>query len=241
MEAVILAGGLGTRLREIVADAPKSMAQVCGRPFLSYLLDQLQALGIKKVVLATGYRHALLADHFGSSYGNISLAYSVESEPLGTGGAIAKALQLCTSENVLVLNGDTFFAVEFKEMMACHLRLQADISVALKEMVSFDRYGSVTMECGRIVAFHEKKMCDRGYINGGVYIVRKSLFTGLGFPERFSFEEDFLGKYLHSFMVAGFKSDGYFIDIGIPEDYARAGRDFVSFMTDAGGYGIKGE
>lgn len=216
---------MGTRLRPVVADIPKPMAPVCGRPFLAYILEQLKSHGVQRAVLSTGYRHEVVEEYFGQQYGSLSLAYSVETEPLGTGGGIKKGLELCSAHNVLILNGDTFFDVDLEAMVAFHQRTRADITVALKEMVDFDRYGAVKLEGERIVAFHEKEMCAKGYINGGVYLVRKALLTGFELPERFSFEVDFLGKFLHSLKVVGFKADGYFIDIGIPEDYEKAGRD----------------
>lgn len=225
MEAIVLAGGMGTRLRPVVAEIPKPMAPVCGRPFLAYILGQLQSHGVQRTVLATGYRHEVVTDYFGTSYGDMALAYSVELEPLGTGGGIRKGLELCSAENVVIVNGDTFFAVDLAAMLAFHRRSCADITVALKELVDFDRYGAVQLEGESISAFNEKKACIKGYINGGIYIVRKGLFAELELPERFSFEVDLLGKFLHSLKIIGFKSNGYFIDIGIPEDYERAGRD----------------
>ena len=230
MEAIVLAGGMGTRLRPVVADIPKPMAPVSGRPFLTYILGKLQSHGVQRVVLATGYRHEAVADYFGASYGALALSYAVETVPLGTGGGIRKGLELCSAQNVVVLNGDTFFAVDLAAMLAFHLRSRADITVALKEMVAFDRYGAVLLEGERIVAFHEKKQCAKGFINGGVYIVRNDLFAGFELPERFSFEVDFLGKFLHSLNVIGFKSAGYFIDIGIPADYERAGRECARLL-----------
>lgn len=225
LEAIILAGGLGTRLRQVVSDMPKPMAPIRGRPFLEYLLDQLRSYGVRKAVLATGYRHEVVEEYFKTRESGLSLVYSVETQPLGTGGGIRKGLELCSGQNVLVLNGDTFFDVDLGEMLACHLRTRADITVALKEMTDFDRYGAVTLDGERVVAFQEKKLCSRGYINGGIYIIGKSLFNRFDLPERFSFESDFLGTFLHRLSVVGFRADGYFIDIGIPEDYEKAGRE----------------
>lgn len=225
MEAVILAGGLGTRLRPVVSEIPKPMAPVCGRPFLTYILDQLRVHGVGKAVLATGYRHEVVEAYFGPSSGEMSLAYSVETEPLGTGGGIRNGLKLCSGPEVMVLNGDTFFDVDLGGMLACHRRSCADITVALKGMTGFDRYGAVRLDGERIVAFEEKKPCAAGYVNGGIYVIGKSLFDGFDLPGKFSFETDFLGRYLQRLSVVGFRSDGYFIDIGIPEDYERAGRE----------------
>jgi len=225
LEAVILAGGLGTRLRSVVSDIPKPMAPVCGRPFLSYLLDQLRAYGVRRAVLATGYRHEVVEAYFAARYGDMALAYAVETEPLGTGGGIRMGLGLCSGQNVVVLNGDTFFDVDLGEMLAFHRKTGADVTVALKEMVDFDRYGAVKLDGDTITAFQEKQRCHKGYINGGIYIFARELFSGYDLQEHFSFETDFLGKYLQRLTIAGFRSDGYFIDIGIPEDYEKAGRE----------------
>jgi D-glycero-alpha-D-manno-heptose 1-phosphate guanylyltransferase len=235
-EAIILVGGLGTRLRPVISNIPKPMAPVSGRPFLAYLLDQLRDYGVERVVLATGYRHEMIKSRFRSGGDGLSISYAVETTPLGTGGGIRLALAHCTGEQVLVLNGDTFFDVDLYEMFAYHRRCRADITIALKELACFDRYGTVTRDCDRVVAFEEKRPCVRGEINGGIYIMRRTLFDGAELPAVFSFETDFLGKRLAQLYVAGFRSDGYFIDIGIPEDYERAGRESARLVPASRGH-----
>lgn len=222
MEAIVLAGGFGTRLRSVVADIPKPMAPIAGRPFLACLFDFLHDQGATRLVLCTGYRHEVVEGFFGAGYRGMAIAYSVEQEPLGTGGALKRALAMCASEHVAVLNGDTLFRVELQEMLELHIAGGRAITVALKPMRDFDRYGVVEVAEGRITAFREKSSCAAGHINGGVYIVNAGLFAGRELPERFSFETDFLEREVARLNIGAFISDGYFIDIGIPEDYARA-------------------
>jgi D-glycero-alpha-D-manno-heptose 1-phosphate guanylyltransferase len=222
MEAVILAGGLGTRLRSVVQNVPKPMADVSGRPFLSYLLDYLEEFGIKSVILSVGYLHEMIETHFGTQYHGIQLTYSIENEPLGTGGAIKKALTLCKGNEVIVLNGDSFFDVNLYGLLEVHKNLNADLTMALKEMVDFDRYGTVQTENGRIINFVDKKYQANGKINGGVYVLKRSLLDNINLGDKFSFETDFLQVYYDRLYFATYESSGYFIDIGIPEDYQRA-------------------
>ena len=145
MEAIILAGGLGTRLSHIVKDVPKPMAPVAGRPFLEYILDYLIENDIKRVILATGYKHEIIEQHFGNLYKNIEIIYSVENEPLFTGGAIKKALSKCKENNVFIINGDTYFNVDLKEMKKFHIESNSEITIATKLMYDFERYGTVVL------------------------------------------------------------------------------------------------
>ncbi|MEO0042666.1 MAG: hypothetical protein RL329_2114, partial [Bacteroidota bacterium] len=140
-EAIILAGGMGTRLREAVADVPKPMAPIGNRPFLAYLLDDLKIQKIKKVVLSVGYQYEVIQNYFGNHYKGIQISYSIENQPLGTGGGIRLALNECRQENIFILNGDTFFKVNLSKLATFHHRTQADLSIALKKMSHFDRYG----------------------------------------------------------------------------------------------------
>jgi D-glycero-alpha-D-manno-heptose 1-phosphate guanylyltransferase len=225
-EAVILAGGLGTRLREAVADMPKSMALVGGKPFLTFLLDQLCLYRITKAIVAAGYMHEHIVSHFGRRYKDLKLEYSVENEPLGTGGALLRAVEIVTSDSFFVLNGDTLFNIDLEKFRKYFLYSNASLSVALKRMQDFDRYGSVTLEDDRIVSFNEKKYCSAGVINGGVYIMRKDWIIRNAPGEKFSFEKDIMERRVPNDIITGFISDAYFIDIGIPEDYERANNDF---------------
>ena len=219
-DVIILAGGLGERLRHVVSDTQKVMAPIAGRPFLRYLLDGLIAQGARRFVLAVGYRAEQIETYFGGVYNGAEIVYSREETPLGTGGAIRQALALCETEDAVVVNGDTYFDVDLPALLQAHRQTGAVLTLSLKPMTDFDRYGTVDMdEAGRITGFHEKKPVRAGLINGGVYAVSKSVLPRL--PEgRFSFENEILEPL--ALPTYGVVSDGYFIDIGIPGDYFRA-------------------
>ena len=226
-EAIILAGGLGTRLRSVVEDVPKSMAAINGKPFLEHLLDFLMSQGVSSFIFSVGYKSSHIEDHFGTHYKGSDITYAHEKTPLGTGGAIKHALSFAVSENVLILNGDTLFQVDLTELTEFHLYHKADVSLGLKTMHKFDRYGSVKLsENGEILKFEEKKYLEEGLINGGVYIFRKSIFDRLPTPEKFAIEKDFFEKYTGDIKLYGLKCDAYFLDIGIPEDYQKAQIEF---------------
>jgi len=219
--AIVLAGGFGTRLKSVVKDVPKPLAPINNRAFLEYLFDYLRENGIKKVILSVGYRADLIQNHFGSSYRDISIEYIFEDTPLGTGGAIKKSLESVKESCNFILNGDSFFNIDLRAFKESFDREKADISIALKEMQNFDRYGLIELNQNRVVEFKEKSFCKKGYINAGIYLVKSDILQNFE-SKSFSFESDFLQKSIDSLNIRGFKSDGYFIDIGIPEDYERA-------------------
>jgi len=225
VDAIVLAGGLGKRLRSAVSDLPKPMAPVNGRPFLSYLLDYLNEGPVTRCVLATGHLHEKIATHYGGHYKDLEIVYSEEIEPLGTGGGLKQAFQQAAGREVFVLNGDTFFDVDLLKLSQVHSEHGADLTIALKPMVDISRYGVVKVEASRVKCFEEKKEAAEGFINGGVYLTRRSLFEGFDLPEKFSFEEIFLKQVVTKINVQAYFSDTYFIDIGIPEDYERAQRE----------------
>ncbi len=222
MEAVVLAGGLGTRLRSVVADLPKAMAPVAGRPFLEHLLDLLIEAGFDSAILAVGYRSDAIREHFGGRYRGLPLTYSVESHPLGTGGAIRLALRSATARDVFVVNGDTFLDVDFRRMLEAHRRAAAAMTVAVHEVPDTARYGALALCGDRIQGFREKGRHGPGWINAGVYLVPRSLFDRASLADAFSFESDFLAPGVDSLKPLAFPARGLFIDIGVPEDYARA-------------------
>ena len=224
-EAIILAGGFGTRLKTLVDETPKAMALIKERPFLIYVLEHLLKSGVEKAVIAAGYKHEYISDYFGNSYKDISLEYSIENKPLGTGGAIFKAIKLISLNYCYVLNGDTFFDFDLSLFEESFSKYPSVLSVALKPMASFDRYGSVTVERGRIISFNEKKFCGKGLINGGVYILDKMWIKSHAPGKIFSFEKDILEKHVSKDFFSYFLSDTYFIDIGVPEDYLKAVRE----------------
>lgn len=219
MKAIVLAGGAGTRLRDAVPDVPKPMAPVAGKPFLEYLVRQLKRGGIEEIVLSTGYKRDLVRDHFaaGAKWG-VRIEYSEEAEPLGTGGAIVRALRLVDEDEFVVANGDSFLAMRFDEFAGFHRSRGAAATMALVHRDDAGRYGAVDAgPGGRIVGFAEKSATRRGLINGGVYLFRKDLF-GRAPRGPFSLERELLprlvGERLYGMVVPGF-----FIDIGVPADY----------------------
>ncbi len=226
MEAIVLAGGFGTRLQTVVKDVPKPMAEINGFPFLKYLLDSLNQQGVTKVILSVGYKQKIIKAYFQDHYLSMKIIYASEDSPLGTGGAIIQALKLTTDNDVYVLNGDTFFDVDLKAMQSLHIETKADITLSTKVMRDFNRYGTVKIKAGRIIAFEEKQYQVEGSINGGIYLIKKEVFNPFQLETKFSFECDFLEKKLAQLKIMAFKSDGYFIDIGIPEDYYRASTVF---------------
>ncbi len=230
-EAIILSGGLGTRLRGVVDDIPKPMAPVAGKPFLEHLLDELSNYGFEHIVLAVGYKHEVIQDYFGNSYKDIKLSYSIEKELLGTGGAILQASNFLHSEETFVINGDTFFKVDYAQMEEKAKFLKSDLCIALKPMKNFDRYGSVKLKEKRVIGFKEKQKLSEGLINGGIYWLKKTLLNTYHSEIRFSFETDLMPKELTSKNITGFVSDAYFIDIGIPEDYKMANAYFSDVLS----------
>jgi D-glycero-alpha-D-manno-heptose 1-phosphate guanylyltransferase len=228
MDAIILAGGLGTRLRTVIKDMPKCMAPVNNYPFLYYMFSQLQKNKVTHVILSLGYKHEIVIEWIKKNQFNGLISYVIENEPLGTGGAVKMALNKVKTKEALILNGDTFFDIDISAFHKFHIQHNANISIALKPMKKFDRYGSISIDnLNRVVKFHEKKYCDCGYINGGCYFLQKDsvIFDNIRLPA-FSFEKEVLEKNTTSKQIYGYINDGYFIDIGIPEDYIKANKDF---------------
>jgi D-glycero-alpha-D-manno-heptose 1-phosphate guanylyltransferase len=221
--AIILAGGLGTRLRSVVTDLPKCMAPVAGHPFLKYVMDELLNQGISHFIFSVGYKREAIIEYLHDHYPFVNIRYAIEEEPLGTGGAIKLAARLSKEKNVFVLNGDTMFKVNLKALSDQHYQYQADCTLSLKPMKAFDRYGVVEINTeNRIISFKEKQYYDSGLINGGVYALNAISFLREQLPTKFSFEKEFLELSYTNLKLYGFVSDSYFIDIGIPEDYNRA-------------------
>ncbi|GAB3009498.1 hypothetical protein GCM10027051_08160 [Niabella terrae] len=232
-EAIILAGGLGTRLRSAVPDLPKCMAPVAGHPFLYYLINYLRMQGIERLIFSLGYKHEHILDWLEESYPTLDYEYVIEAEPLGTGGAVRLALQKAKSDQVFIANGDTLFGFDATALMQCHQQTGAACTLALKPMQDFDRYGVVTTNRQhRILRFEEKKFYTSGWINAGVYLLDKSRFLSHNFPERFSFEKDYLEARVAQGDFSGLSAENYFIDIGIPEDFQRAQSDFQQPSLD---------
>jgi D-glycero-alpha-D-manno-heptose 1-phosphate guanylyltransferase len=220
MEAVILAGGLGTRLRSVVPDLPKPMAPIAGRPFLELLLGVLEAKGFERVVLSLGYKSELVTEYFGDHFRGIDLAYAIEARPLGTGGALRLALSRCQGRHAYVFNGDTYLALDVARVEAAWQQQHAPIIVA-RQVDDTARYGRLTVADGRVAGL-ESGVAGPGLINAGCYVLPIDIIARQPALERFSFETDYLVSAVHGSRFDVFVSDGQFIDIGIPDDYARA-------------------
>lgn len=226
LEVVILAGGLGTRLRSVVSDVPKPLAPVAGRPFLEHLMDRWIGEGATRFVLSVGYRHELIEAHFGESYRSVPVAYAVERELLGTGGGLLLALQVAGEGTVAAANGDTFFAVDMAAMRRFHQESRSDFTMALFPARVSERYMTVRLGAGgRIEALKAPAGQGAALLNGGVYLLRRQALLGAGFRPgvKVSLEEELLPALLgRGARAYGFESGARFIDIGVPEDYARA-------------------
>lgn len=230
LEAIILAGGFGTRLRQVVQDVPKPLAPVAGRPFLAYLLDSLSQAGVKRAVLATGYLSEQIEAAMGHAWRGMALTYSVEETPLGTGGAIRKALLETSGGPVLVLNGDTWLRFSAGEFATALQTSGQPLGMALARVPDVARYGTVAMEDDRITGFGEKNSSGPGFINAGVYCMADPSHLSFPSEESFSFEKEILVPASVSGHLFGFIHTSDFIDIGVPEDYARAQEEAKGWM-----------
>ena len=232
MECIILAGGLGTRLRTVVDDMPKCMAPISNKPFLYYLLQWLNKYDASRVILSVGYLHEIIENWVADNKNlfNFEIDFAIENEPLGTGGAIRLAFEKINSDKVVIINGDTFFDIDIDSFFKQHNQSNAILSIALKPMNKFDRYGNVLMNNNKITDFKEKVFCESGLINGGIYVLNKDnpFFDDL--PAKFSFETDVLNRSARKGFIHGFVFDNYFIDIGIPDDYALANRELIKMI-----------
>jgi len=231
-DVIILAGGLGTRLQHLLTNIPKPMAPINDHPFLFYLLSYIRKFNPKKIILSVGVYHEKIIDFFGVNFCGVEIIYSIENSPLGTGGAILKSLQFSDTKNTFILNGDTFFELDFNKMERQHQESKHAITISVKEMHHFDRYGSLKIANSRIIKFIEKKNIEKGYINAGTYLLNREKFQEIQWPEKFSFETGFLEKFTSKYFFSPFYSEGYFIDIGIPEDYIKVKHDFKSKFPD---------
>jgi D-glycero-alpha-D-manno-heptose 1-phosphate guanylyltransferase len=222
-EAIVLAGGLGTRLRGVLPGIPKCMAPIHGKPFLEYLFEYLINQGISKVILSVGYRKDQIINYFDDRYCPLKIEYAIENQQLGTGGAVKLALDYCSQDNVFVLNGDTYFSPDLQSIEKLHFQSEADVTIAVKHVPNTGRYGLVqTDNDGRIIDFWKRDpLSGSGLINGGIYLIKKQVFNGT--PEgKFSLESDVFKDSCLRLKMKAFRTDADFLDIGIPEDYVKA-------------------
>lgn len=228
MQAIILAGGFGTRLQTVVKQVPKPLAPIANKPFLYWLIVYLKKEGVTDFVFSLGYLHHLIEEFLKQEFPDLNYNCVIENEPLGTGGAIKYCLSKIESKDVLIINGDTFFGLDIKQFFAFYKNTNSDCSIALTPMQNFDRYGSVTIDPHNTIhQFNEKKYCESGYINTGIIALKTNVFLSCTerLPQNFSYEKDFLEPNIAALKVTGYISNGYFIDIGIPEDYYKADKE----------------
>ena len=230
-DLIILAGGLGTRLQHLLDKIPKPMAPVNNQPFLAYLFHYLKKQDCKRVILSVGHLNESILNYFGKKYLGIEIIYAIENTPLGTGGAIRLAMGKVKTNTAFIMNGDTFFNIDLQSMEHQHFTNKNELTIAVKEMHDFERYGTLNITNNQIIYFEEKKPLKKGYINAGTYLLNKEEFLNVNWPERFSFEKDFLEKYTSTIKMVPFYSDGYFIDIGVPEDYQKVQQDFKTLFS----------
>ncbi len=220
-EAIVLCGGLGTRLRSVVADVPKPLAPVGGRPFLDYVLAYLEAEGVTRAILATGYKREVIAARYGAQWNQIAIDYSQEETPLGTGGALRQALALVDGDAALALNGDSLLLAPMAAL-AGPLAGGADLALTACWRASAEAAGVCVLDGDRLTGFREGAAGERGLVNAGVYAVRRGLFDGMDLPAAFSFERDVLETRAMRIDARVVISDADFIDIGLPHTYAAA-------------------
>jgi len=227
MKAIVLCGGLGTRLGDLTKHTPKPILEVAGKPFITYILDQFQNSPVSEVILAVGFRSDKVKQLIGDNWRGMPIRYSYEENPLGTGGAIKAAMKLYALKEAFVLNGDTFLNVDFEKLLSFSKSRNSKLVLSLKVMPNSSRYGSVIFDENHFIkAFTEKSLLNQiGYINAGVSYVNYSCFESIQ-ENAFSFEKEILVKSANQINAVGFITDGYFIDMGIPEDFAKAQIDF---------------
>ncbi|GAA5070561.1 sugar phosphate nucleotidyltransferase [Lysobacter panacisoli] len=222
-EVILLVGGMGTRLRAVVADLPKPLAPIRSRPFLAYQLDAYAAAGMRRAILATGFRAEQIRSAIGSRWSGMEIVYSHEEEPLGTGGAIRQAAgHVLGDGGVHLANGDTFLRYAPAGLEAATRRADARMGIALARVDDVGRYGAVEVSDGKVSAFREKGGQGEGLINAGSYFITGEGLSRLPADESYSFEERVLLPWALEGQVAAFTDTRDFIDIGVPEDYARA-------------------
>jgi D-glycero-alpha-D-manno-heptose 1-phosphate guanylyltransferase len=234
MEAILLAGGMGTRLAGRLNGVPKPMAPVAGRPFLEFPLRQLERAGCTRAILSVGHLHGVIQKHFGAEFRGVRIEYAVEDEPLGTGGAIRRALRMAQEPAVLVLNGDTFLDADFAGLLRFHQQQRAALTMSVTQCTNVARYGGVRIDAMgadmRVTGFEEKGRAGAGWINAGAYAMDSDMPWPSQLPERFSFETDFLAREIARIEPAAYAVEGFFLDIGVPADLDRAQTELARFL-----------
>jgi NDP-sugar pyrophosphorylase family protein len=234
--AAVLAGGLGTRLRSVIADRPKVLAPVAGRPFLAHLLERLERAGVRQSVLLVGFKAEMVRDAFGERFGAMTVEYSIETEPLGTAGALRLALPGLVNPTVLLMNGDSFCDVDLRAFLHCHRSHAGGATITLTHVDNAARFGRVHVdETERVLRFDEKDPKPApGWINAGIYLFERELVETIATGKALSLERDVLPKWVASGRVRAFRGGGRFIDIGVPESYCAAEAFFATGQATTG-------
>lgn len=236
MQAIILAGGKGTRIASVVPDLPKPMIKIGDKPFLDILIEYLYLQGVEQFYLSIGHLAHVIIDYFATHRLHDHLKFNIETELLGTGGAILDTIRKLNIksnvQNIMILNGDSFNLFEAKTFFEHHIKNNNDITILTKKVPDATRYGKVLTKNNLISSFTEKGTAGEGRINAGIYIIKTTLFDQLHMEDKFSFENDILQKFLHQLRVGYFDSINYFIDFGIPEDYYKAINELPSLIIE---------
>lgn len=228
MKAVILCGGLGTRLGSLTKDTPKPLLEVAGKPFIAHVLERLHSNGVTHACLAVSFQWQKLCVALGDHWNGLPLSYSVEDKPLGTGGAIRQALTSMGWPEALIANGDTLVEINLEQMQSLAHHVHADVVLALKHVSDTARYGRVNLlATGKVTSFSEKGLAGPGLINAGLFWIRAEFLTPITHAV-FSFEQDAMMANLSGHSIYGLQTDGYFIDMGIPADLERARKDLAT-------------
>ena len=229
VDSIVLAGGFGKRLKKHLPDLPKALAPINNTPFIDLLIDQIKAFKkISKVILALGYKAKMIQNHCQKTNYGVPLEYSIEKTPLGTGGAFKKALHLCQTEHVLVLNGDSFLNFNFSSLFQAHIKQKADITLVYTSVDDVSRYGQIIVDplSQKICSFKEKEKNKKsqGFISCGFYLVKKNLFKDLTLEkkESFSLEKEAFPLFLEKKRFFGFFCKEPFIDIGTKESFLES-------------------
>ncbi len=230
-EAVILAGGKGSRLRSEVDDVPKPMASVDGKPFLEYLLRKLKFSGVESVVISVGYMREKIMSHFNAEWEGLQVHYCVEETPLGTGGGLAAALKCTSVDHVIVLNGDSYVADDFRQLVSKCVSAKSDFGVLVRKISDTGRYGVCQLQADKLIGFERGREGQPGFINAGVYYASRDLLTAYSEAfVKYSLEDDFLPLYVRNNNVIAVETTSEFIDIGVPESYRRAQIELPRFV-----------
>ena len=223
--AVVLCGGLGTRLREVLPNKPKVLAEINGVPFIYYLLRKIEKTGCRNVILCTGHLAEQVESLLGYEYGELTIVYSKETSPMGTGGALLNAEQYITTNYVLVMNGDSFVECDFRDYYYWHIKVGAKLSMIVKEISDTSRYGSLSLSAERQITKFQEKVCnykrEGKFINVGVYLMDHRILQKIPKKLPVSLEKEVFPKLLLD-GVFGYRIDGRFIDIGTPQSLAEA-------------------